>query len=445
MSTHRWRQRTWGWLALVLTGCQNFAGLEPSHGAHLIPPRGPVRAGEIMLAWREAPDESTVVSAAQAVQATVLARHHDRALIKLRHGDVNAACRALRQLPGVRVAEPNRIVRSAQKGPLRPVVALNRATPDPRRSRRGLQAIPNDEAFQRQSPVNGVAATWGLQAIRAEAAWDVTSGDPRIIVAVIDTGIDMTHPDLAANIDARGARNFVEPGQPPDDDFGHGTHVAGIVAAVGDNAQGACGVAYRARILPIRVLGVDGTGTTWNTVTAIDYALEQQASVINLSLGSPDYSALEAEAVSRARAAGALVVAAAGNEAGDGNYLEYPASYEGVVSVAAVGPDLKRALFSNYNSWVTLAAPGVDIFSTIPERFSPGIPYGYLSGTSMAAPMVAGAAALLFSQYPRWTPAQVQERLRRTVRDIATPSDPVPGFDVFHGAGLIDVGRALGR
>jgi subtilisin family serine protease len=262
---------------------------------------------------------------------------------------------------------------------------------------------------------------------------------------VIDTGIDMTHPDLAANIDSRNARNFVEPGQEPDDDFGHGTHVAGIVAAVGDNLQGACGVAYRARILPIRVLGVDGTGTTWNTVTAIEYAVERQASVINLSLGSPDYSSLEAEAVARARAAGALVVAAAGNEAGDGNYLEYPASYEGVVSVGAVGPDLKRALFSNYNSWVTLAAPGVDIFSTIPARFSPAVPYGYLSGTSMAAPMVAGAAALLFSQNPRWTPAQVQERLRRTVRDLAPPSDLVPGFDVFHGAGLLDAGRALGR
>jgi subtilisin family serine protease len=180
-------------------------------------------------------------------------------------------------------------------------------------------------------------------------------------------------------------------------------------------------------------------------VAALDYAVSRQAAVVNLSLGSPDYSPLEAEAVQRALQAGTVIVAAAGNEAGDGNYLEYPASYPGVVSVAAVGPDLRRAVFSNFNSWVTLAAPGVDVFSTVPTRLSPGVPYGYLSGTSMAAPMVAGAAALLLTQQPSWTPAQVVERLRRTARELTPQGDPVPGFDVFHGAGLLDVGRALGR
>jgi serine protease len=102
-------------------------------------------------------------------------------------------------------------------------------------------------------------------------------------------------------------------------------------------------------------------------------------------------------------------------------------------------------VFSNFNSWVTLAAPGVDVFSTIPTRLSPGVPYGYLSGTSMSAPMVAGAAALLLTQNPGWTPAQVTERLRRTARDLTPTGDQVPGFDVYFGSGLLDIGRGLGR
>ncbi|MEB3329060.1 MAG: S8 family serine peptidase [Candidatus Sericytochromatia bacterium] len=415
---------------LALAGCGGFAGVAPT-GWALTPPRGPLRPGEVIVHWEEPPGEAAAVALAAAVGGTLLARRGTLELVRVAAGSEWATCQALRGRPGLRGAEPNRLVRSQHQGALRPA--------------RGLLARPNDEALVASSPQAGVAATWGLAAIRAEAAWEVTAGDPGIVVAVIDTGIDMSHPDLAANVDRAGARNLVEAGQPPDDDFGHGTHVAGIVAAVGDNGQGGCGVAWRGRVLPIRVLGVDGTGSTWNTVAALDYAVSRGAAVANLSLGSPDYSPLEAEAVQRAVAAGTVVVAAAGNEAGDGNYLEYPASYPGVISVGAVGPDLRRTVFSNFNSWVTLAAPGVDVFSTIPTRLSPGVPYGYLSGTSMAAPMVAGAAALLLTQNPGWTPAQVTERLKRTARDLTPAGDPVPGFDVFHGAGLLDVGRGLGR
>ncbi|MEB3221829.1 MAG: S8 family serine peptidase [Candidatus Sericytochromatia bacterium] len=415
---------------LGTAGCGGFAGLSPA-GWPLAAPRGPIRAGELIVHWASPPAEAEVAALLQRLGGTLEQRRDALGLVRVPVGTEVERCRAVRGWPGLVGAEPNRVVRSQQHGRLRPA--------------RGLLARPNDQALAAASPQAGVAATWGLTAIRAEAAWDVTAGDPGVVVAVIDTGVDLSHPDLAANLDRAGARNFVEPGQPPDDDFGHGTHVAGIVAAVGDNGQGGCGVAWRGRVLPIRVLGVDGTGSTWNTVAALDYAVSRQAAVVNLSLGSPDYSPLEAEAVQRALQAGTVVVAAAGNEAGDGNYLEYPASYPGVVSVAAVGPDLRRAVFSNFNSWVTLAAPGVDVFSTVPTRLSPGVPYGYLSGTSMAAPMVAGAAALLLTQQPSWTPAQVVERLRRTARELTPSGDPVPGFDVFHGAGLLDVGRALGR
>lgn len=418
-------------LLVSLAGCAAY----PATGvlqAALERPRGPIRAGQVLVVWQAPPAREALQAALASVGGELVDEVGARTLLRVAEGGELAACRALRERPGVAHAEPNRVVRSRQVGAIRPAA-------------RRLMRTPGDEAFQFQSPVAGQAATWGLTAIRAEAAWDVTTGDPQVTIAVVDTGVDLAHPDLQGNLDRAGARNFVEPNQPPDDDFGHGTHVAGIAAAVGENGQGGAGVAYHAKILPIRVLGVDGTGDTWDTIAAIEYATQRGAAVINMSLGSADGSEAEAEAIRVATEAGTLIVAAAGNEAGDGNYLEYPASYPGVISVAAIGPDLKRAPFSNYNSWVTIAAPGVDVFSTIPTRMSPKAPYGYLSGTSMAAPFVAGAAALLQAQYPSWTPGQITERLKRMAKELTPPGDAVVGYDVYFGAGLLDVGRALGR
>ena len=426
--------RAWSWLlaaTLALAGCA-ASPVTAVVASLLAQPRGPIRAGEVLVAWQAPPDQAVLAAAAARVAASVLDQAGARALLRVPDGGELAACRVLREHPGIVHAEPNRVVRSRQVGTIR--VAA-----------RQLLRTPTDPAFGHQSPLASLAMTWGLTKIRAEEAWSVTAGSPQVKIAIIDTGVDMSHPDLQANIDQAGARNFVEANQPPDDDFGHGTHVAGIAAAVGDNGQGAAGVAHRAKILPIRVLGVDGTGDTWDTIAAIEYATERGAAVINLSLGSADASEAEAEAILRATEAGTVIVAAAGNEAGDGNYLEYPASYPGVISVAAVDPDLRRAPFSNYNSWVTIAAPGVDIFSTIPVRMSPLQPYGYLSGTSMAAPFVAGAAALLAAQYPSWTPGQIGDRLKRMARDLTPAGDPVAGYDVYFGAGLLDAGRALGR
>lgn len=415
-------------LALALTGCAAYP-VTTLATTPLERPRGPIRGGQVLVVWEAPPDAAMRDAAAASVAGAVLEDAGARTLLRVPDGTELEACRALRARAGVRHAEPNRVVRSRQVGAIRPAA-------------RRLLRTPNDQVFEPSFTVD----TWGLKEIRAEAAWDVTAGDPQVTIAIIDTGVDLAHPDLQPNIDTRGMRNFVEPGQPPDDDFGHGTHVAGIAAAVGDNAQGSAGVAYRARIMPLRVLGVDGTGDTWKTIAAIEHATARGAAVINLSLGSSDSSEAEAEAILRANEAGTVVVAAAGNEAIDGNYLEFPASYPGVISVAAVGPDLKRAPFSNYNSWVTLAAPGVDVFSTIPSRMSKyDPPYGYLSGTSMAAPFVAGAAALIATQNPSWTPAQITERLKRMAKDLTPTGDALAGYDVYFGAGLLDVGKALGR
>ncbi|HEY9721709.1 MAG TPA: S8 family serine peptidase, partial [Oscillatoriaceae cyanobacterium] len=243
-------------------------------------------------------------------------------------------------------------------------------------------------------------------------------------------------------LDTADALNLVEQGQQVDDDYGHGTHVCGIIGAMGNNGTGTIGVAWKCRVMPIRVLGVDGTGTSFDTVDAIEYAVAHGARVLNMSLGSPDRSEQEAEAIQAAIDAGVVVVAAAGNEATEGNYDEYPASYPGVVSVAAIGQDLQRAPFSNYNSHVTIAAPGVDIFSTLPTRYSPSVPYGYLSGTSMATPFVSGVAALIFSAHPTWTGQQVVAQLERTTDPLTSPTG-LTGFNEYFGYGLVDAAKAV--
>lgn len=414
---------------LATSGCAAL----PVLGTALEAPRGAIAPGEVLVGFAAAPDDATRAAVLGAVGATLLDDAGARLRLKVAEGQEVAACRTLRGLAGVTSAEPNRIVRTHNWGPIRPA------------GRRTLMRTVNDPVLTLK-PLGGQAPawTWGLTSIRAAEAWDVSTGS-NVTVAVIDTGVDLDHPDLKGNISTSASKNFVEPGQSPTDDFGHGTHVAGIIAAVADNGQGAAGVAFGAKIAAVRVLGVDGTGTTWSTVAAIDWAVAKGCKVLNMSLGSPDSSPLEAEAIAKATAAGSLVVAAAGNEAADGNYLEYPACYPGVLSVAAIDANEKRASFSNFNSFVGVAAPGVDIFSTIPTKMSPASPYGFLSGTSMAAPMAAGVAALIYAQSPRLTPAQVIDRMKKSARDLTPPGDTVQGYDVYFGAGLVDAGKAMGR
>jgi subtilisin family serine protease len=426
-------------LALSLVGACAVPGTPADFGR----PLGAYRPGEVVVAW--APELS--LSAQDGVLAglgiTRLAGSGARQLLAVAPGEELSMSARLRREPGVAIAEPDYIKRTQQvPGSFRPVAP------------RALLFTPNDPAWAApgtgqpaSSPLAGQLALWDLRAIKADMAWDVTAGSPDVLVATIDTGADMTHKDLVGNLDSKDALNLVELNSPVDDDFGHGTHVAGIIAALGNNNTGVIGVAFRTRVLPIRVLGVDGTGSSYDTVTAIEYAVSHGAKVINMSLGSPDHSDIEASAVKAAIAAGVLLVAASGNEATSGNYEEYPASYPGVVGVAAVGPDLKRANFSNYNSHVTVAAPGVDILSTIPMRMSadPRNAYGYLSGTSMATPIVSGVAALIISQHPTWSAAQVTRQLQVTAKHLAPDGDDSTGANVFFGSGLVDAAAAVGR
>jgi thermitase len=288
--------------------------------------------------------------------------------------------------------------------------------------------VPNDPDWSLQ---------WGPQKIEADWAWNTTVGSNSILVAVVDTGIDYDHPDLAANYVPLGY-NWVNGNSDPRDDFGHGTHCAGIIAAVTDNGVGISGLA-QVRIMSEKVLDSSGYGY-WDWVAqGIIHAADQGANIISMSLGGYGDSELVHEAVQYAYDKGVLVVAAAGND--DTNTKLYPAGYPEVVSVAATDEYDSKAWLSNWGDWIELSAPGVDIYSTLPTypvTLDAGLNYGYLSGTSMACPHVAGVAALAWSLHPSKTRDWLRLWLRSTADDLGDP-----GFDQYYGYGRIDARNAV--
>ena len=271
---------------------------------------------------------------------------------------------------------------------------------------------------------------WTLPKIGAPDFWDKAPATP-VVVAVIDTGVDYTHEDLANKV-IKGY-DFINNDNDPMDDHFHGTHVAGIIAAETNNAIGIAGVAPNAMILAIKVLSRTGEGTDLQISKGIMYAADKGAKVINLSLGGPGWSFVLDDAVQYARKKGCLVVASAGN-AGT-NEIYYPASYNGVVSVGATDSYDKKALFSNFGPDVDIAAPGVEILSTYNKDGVPG--YVYASGTSMAAPVVCGAAALIFAANPTYTGDQLQRALLLATDDLG-----IPGRDDYFGYGRVDLRKA---
>ena len=351
------------------------------------------------------------------------------------------AVKALRGDPRIEYAEPNYRVRAL--------------------------ATPNDEGYRFQ---------WHYPLIDLPAAWDNTTGAPSVIVAVIDTGILSRHPDLQGQwVDGydfiRNPGNAadgdgIDPnpedpgaGQDPASNSFHGTHVSGTVAAAGDNRTGVAGVAYGARIMPLRALGTDG-GTSYDVDQAIRFAAglnndsgtlpARRADIINLSLGGGPFSQASQELLRQVRSAGVMVVAAAGNE---GSALpSYPASYEGVIAVAAVDAQRRRTSYSNTGPGIDLAAPGGDNGVDLNgDGYPDGVlstdglgngEYGYTfaSGTSMAAPHVAGVLALMKSVNPELTPQDVDGLL---VRGELSDDLGAPGRDDAYGHGLINAQRAV--
>ncbi|MBW7652303.1 S8 family serine peptidase [Anoxybacillus sp. ST4] len=258
------------------------------------------------------------------------------------------------------------------------------------------------------------------------------AGNHRVTVAVIDTGMDTKHPELKGRV--LPAYNAIHPAGAPIKDV-HGTHVAGIIGANANNGVGAHGVNPNVTILPIDVFGGEMGASDYTIAQGILYAIEKGAKVINMSLGGYFSSPILEEAVKQAIDAGITVVAAAGNEATD--MYAIPASYEGVISVGATDSKNKLAEFSNYGPSVDLVAPGVDVYSPIYD-YAKGSSFAELSGTSMAAPVVAGVASLLLSKYPNLKPYQVEWILERTATDLGEK-----GYDLTYGNGLVNPVAAL--
>ncbi|MBM7650968.1 S8 family peptidase [Neobacillus cucumis] len=232
---------------------------------------------------------------------------------------------------------------------------------------------------------------WNLPAIGTEKGWNMTRGSKNVKIAVVDTGVDLDHPDLAHRLIA--GYNAIDNNNNPDDDNGHGSHVAGIIAADTNNGEGMAGITWYNPIIPVKVMDAEGTGGSFYVAKGIRWAVDHGADVINLSLGNYQSCDILESAIDYALEKNVVVVSAAGND--NTSQRSYPAAYPGVLGVAAVDSDGKRANFSNFGDYVDVAAPGVEI----PSTFSNG-EYAALSGTSMAAPHVAALAGLIRSINP---------------------------------------------
>lgn len=277
---------------------------------------------------------------------------------------------------------------------------------------------------------------WGVDRVDAELVWPSgNTGDP-VKVGIIDTGISLTHPDLAANV--KGGVNTINPMKSAKDDNGHGSHVAGTVAAL-NNTQGVVGVAPAADLYAIKVLSASGSGYVSDIIEGLDWAIANGMDVVNMSLGTASDIQSFHDAVASTQAAGVVVVAAAGNS---GGAVNYPGAYPEVIGVSATDSSNVLASFSSRGPEVDLAAPGVSIYSTYK-----GTGYATLSGTSMASPHVAGVAALLLNtpvgSYDAdadgsWDPDEVQTKLQDRATDLGAV-----GYDTLYGYGLVNAAAAV--
>jgi thermitase len=281
-----------------------------------------------------------------------------------------------------------------------------------------INVTPNDPSYGSQ---------YHLPKIQANLAWDIHTGTSGATVAIVDTGVDIQHPDLSSKIVA--GYDFVNNDTNADDDQGHGTHCAGIATASTGNANQGAGVSWNARIMPVKVLSSTGSGTTSNIIKGVDFAKNNGAHVISMSLGGGAYTQAFQDSINSAWAAGKIIVAAAGN---NGNTVQqYPANYANVISVASTDSADNKSSFSTYGTWVDVAAPGSSIYST-----ANGGGMTTMSGTSMATPVVAGLAALLRTKNTLATNTAIRDR-------IFTTSDRITGTGTYWINGRVNAYRAV--
>ncbi len=289
-----------------------------------------------------------------------------------------------------------------------------------------MDLVPNDEEYAAQQQ-------WYITQIKAETAWDITTGSPNILIAIVDTGTAYDHPDL--NGKRVGGHDFYNNDDDPYDDNGHGTMTAGLAAAIGNNGVGIAGVSWGAHIMPVKVLGgPQGQGTDEMVAAGFRYAVDHGANIINASLGSDETSPIEEDAVKYAHDHNVLFVAAAGNSP-DGK-PHYPAADDTAMAVGATIRNDSPTGFSSYGSYVDISAPGVGMLSTAWNGGTLGYEYG--NGTSFSAPLVSGAAALVWSINSNFTADDVRFILEDSSDDIGPP-----GWDEFTGRGRLNLTAAL--
>ena len=414
--------------ALAVFGAERSVAVDADAG---------VVPGELIVGFTPSATEWQETRAVQKARGELDGRIEsiDAAIVTVDPDRTQDATERLERNPAVDFVEPNYVLRATR--------------------------IPNDRSFAEQWGLRNLGHFDGKAGadISATTAWDVTVGSG-VTVAVVDTGVSYKHPDLVGNAwknpgdppngadddgsgfndDIFGA-DFFSNDNNPDDDGGHGTHVAGIIGAQGNNVVGVTGVNWEANIMALKFLDENGEGNTGDAANAIDYAVAHGARIVNASWGGPSFSQALYGSIKRAGERGTLVVAAAGNEGVNADVRpDYPAAFDlpNIVSVAATDRADQLLDFSNYGAKsVDLGAPGDDIYSTVPTLSDP-TGYAAFSGTSMAAPFVAGAAALYLSKYPTATVDQIKAALLAGTDRLPT----LTGKTV--SGGRLNVSRTLG-
>jgi subtilisin family serine protease len=353
--------------------------------------------GEVLIKVDPASSLSSLSTYLDSIDADITSEISELSTIKIRASGlrVEKLISELEPLPGVLYVEPNYKTEV-------------------------LETIPNDPQW---------SELYGLEAIQAPEGWDLATGSAAVTIAILDTGVDQYHPDLGGKIVS--GYDFIEMDADPQDDNGHGTHVAGIAAAVTNNGIGIAGASWGARIMPIKVLNHYGSGSYAGLAEGIVWATDQGTQVINCSLGGAYPSAILKDAIDYAYAQGVVQVAASGNSGG--GYVLYPARYTNVIAVGATDANNNRAGFSNYGSELSLVAPGVSIYST-----QLGAGYGYRSGTSMSTPFVSGLVAVLVGLSRPYSPDLIAYEMESTTLDLGAA-----GWDSYHGHGLIQMDAAI--
>lgn len=398
----------------------------------------PYRPDEVLVKFKPTLSDQTIKATIAAYQCKKLKRIPRINVYKIQvqtSTTLEETLFALRRNPDVEYAEPNYIVYATE--------------------------TPNDSLFDYQYALYNSGQDIGPPGspqgeeradIKATSTWEETKGDEEIIIAIVDSGVDMLHPDLDEKIHSSGY-DFVNGDSDATDDFSHGTHVAGIAAAETHNSEGIAGVAWNCKILPVKVLDALGLGYSYDVADGIIWAADNGADVINLSLGVPVELLILEDAVKYAYDMDVVIVAAAGN---DGGAVDYPAAYDAYcLAVAATNYNDERVTLenssdnplykweSNFGPEIDVAAPGARIISAVPTWFwgPDSFPYAWGDGTSMAAPHVAGLAALIKSVKPHLTASQIMNVIRYSADDVNFVNNL--GKDNFIGYGRINSAKAL--